>query len=118
MAEARIPPLRRIPTTSLGRRLGRKRTAAIRSRRLKACRARISTLLLRPRRHGLARITLRDLAIQGARARIIELRTELALLYRTFPELRGTVKTPAPARQKRRGMSAAQRAAASKRMKK
>lgn len=65
------------------------------------------------------------LARLGAQARITELHRELAEIYRRFPDLRPspaatkrTRVTPKRRRRARRGFSAAQRRAASLRMKK
>ena len=82
----------------------------------------------------MAKIDLRDLAMRGAAARVAELRDELTGLYQAFPALRkGNLDDPftrrtrssksdgaAPAvkRRKRKGMTAAQKAEVSKRMKK
>ena len=71
----------------------------------------------------MAKFDLKAYARQGAAARVAELNEELAAILRVFPELRsGAAKGPAAtvvARQrKRRGMTAAQKAEVSKRMKK
>jgi hypothetical protein len=65
-----------------------------------------------------AKFDLKAYARQGAAARLAELNAELAAIYRVFPDLRGGVKASATGRKRRRrGMSAAQKAAVSKRMK-
>ena len=70
-------------------------------------------------------IDLKAYARRGAEARIAELTTELNDIYKAFPDLRrGTTRAPASnagagrRRQKRKPMSAAQKAEVSKRMKK
>ena len=69
----------------------------------------------------MARFNLKAYARQGAAARVAELNAELAAIFRTFPELRrSTVLGTAPAavrKRKRGGMTAAQKAEVSKRMK-
>jgi hypothetical protein len=70
-----------------------------------------------------AKFDLKAYARQGAAARIAELNAELAAIYKAFPDLRttsggrgsefGNSRT-----RKRRGMTAAQKAEVSKRMKK
>jgi hypothetical protein len=66
----------------------------------------------------MAKFDLRAYARQGATSRVAELNAELAAIYRVFPDLRkGAVKTAAPSKRKRRGMTAAQKAEVSKRMK-
>ena len=67
----------------------------------------------------MAKFDLKAYARQGAAARVADLNAELAAIYRVFPDLRGGVKASALGRKrKRRGMSAAQKAEVSKRMKK
>ena len=71
----------------------------------------------------MATFDLTAYARQGAAARVAELNAELTAIYRVFPELKsGAAKgsaTGAVARKrKRKGMSAAQKAEVSKRMKK
>ena len=71
----------------------------------------------------MAKFDLKAYARQGATARVAELNTELAAIFRMFPELRsGAAKgstTGVVARKRRgRGMTAAQKAEVSKRMKK
>ena len=69
----------------------------------------------------MAKFDLKAYARRGAAARVAELNAELAVIYRTFPDLR-----PGPCveaakvgrRRNRKPMSAAQKAAVSKRMKK
>jgi len=66
-------------------------------------------------------LDLKAYARRGAEAHIVELTAELNDIYRAFPELRrgpGRGSTTAPTARKRRGMSAAQRKAVSRRMKK
>jgi hypothetical protein len=83
-----------------------------------------------------AKVDLKELAMRGAAARVSELREELAGLYQAFPALRkGNLDDPFSRRtrganagegsligngrkRKRRGMTAAQKAEVSKRMKK
>jgi hypothetical protein len=82
-----------------------------------------------------AKFDLRAYARQGAAVRVTELREELASIYKAFPELRkGNLDDPFTRRtraakdggvgigngrkRKRRGMTAAQKAEVSKRMKK
>ena len=69
----------------------------------------------------MAKFDLKAYARQGAAARVAELDSELAAIYRTFPELRdGAITGAAPravTRRKRRGMTAAQKAEVSERMK-
>ena len=70
----------------------------------------------------MAKFDLKAYARQGAAARVAELNAELTAIYRVFPELRsGAAKTAAPGvvarKRKRRGMTAAQKAEVSKRMK-
>jgi hypothetical protein len=70
-----------------------------------------------------AKFDLKAYARQGAAARVAELNGELAAIYRVFPDLRsGAAKESATAtgtrKRKRRPMTAAQKAAVSKRMKK
>jgi hypothetical protein len=65
-----------------------------------------------------AKFDLKAYARQGAAARVTELNAELAAIFRVFPDLRtGTKATVAGGKRKRRGMTAAQKAAVSKRMK-
>lgn len=83
----------------------------------------------------MAKFDLKTYARQGAAVRVAELREELAAIYKTFPELRkGNLDDPFTRRtraaqdggagvgngrkRKRRGMTAAQKAEVSKRMKK
>jgi hypothetical protein len=67
-------------------------------------------------------IDLKAYARRGAEARIAELTAELNDIYKAFPDLRtGGASAPKVAggrRRKRRGMTAAQKAEVSKRMKK
>jgi hypothetical protein len=68
-------------------------------------------------------IDLKAYARRGAEARIAELTTELSEIYKAFPDLRsgGASASQVPGgrrRRKRRGMTAAQKAEVSKRMKK
>ena len=68
-------------------------------------------------------IDLKAYARRGAEARVAELTAELNEIYKAFPDLRsGGASAPRVAggarRRKRRGMSAAQKAEVSKRMKK
>ena len=74
----------------------------------------------------MAKFDLKAYARQGAAARVADLQSELAAIFRAFPELRkGNLDDPftrrqrsaAGPRRKRKGMSAAQRAEVSKRMK-
>jgi hypothetical protein len=66
-----------------------------------------------------AKFDLKVYARQGAAARVAELNAELMAIYRVFPDLRaGATASPAHKRRKRRGMTAAQKAEVSKRMKK
>lgn len=67
----------------------------------------------------MAKFDLKAYARHGAAARVAELNAELAAIYRTFPDLRAGSKTPTATRRqrKRRAMTAAQKAAVSKRMK-
>jgi len=79
---------------------------------------------------SLSRTELLHLARAGAQARVTELRRELDMIYRSFPDLRRgrpsasrsrtTRSTQAPRknRRKRRAWSAAQRRAVAARMKK
>lgn len=81
---------------------------------------------------GISQTELRQLAVVGARAKLQDLRTEIAELIAQFPELRGrggsnggnaaaSGAAPASRRRRRRGrkgMSAEQRSAVSERMKK
>jgi hypothetical protein len=65
-----------------------------------------------------AKFDLKAYARQGAATRVAELNAELAAIYRVFPDLRGGVKANAPRRKRKRpGMTAAQKVAVSKRMK-
>jgi hypothetical protein len=68
-----------------------------------------------------AKFDLKAYARQGAAARVAELNAELAAIYRTFPELRRVKATgtagSAAKKRRRRGMTAAQKAEVSKRMK-
>ena len=67
----------------------------------------------------MAKFDLKAYARQGAAARVAELNAELAGIYRVFPDLRAGAKAasaPGPKRT-RRPMTAAQKAAVSKRMK-
>ena len=75
----------------------------------------------------MAKFDLREYARQGAQARAVELQSELAEIYRAFPDLRnaaigrrgGAAVLPTGKRGRRRkGMTAAQRKAVSARMKK
>ena len=71
----------------------------------------------------MAKFDLKAYARQGAAARVAELNAELGAIFRIFPELRsGAAKASAPGavarKRKRRGMTAAQKAEVSKRMKK
>ena len=68
---------------------------------------------------------IKALAAMGAQARMVEIESEIAALRKTFPELAAAseptprrVRASEPARRKRSKMSAAARAAVSKRMKK
>jgi hypothetical protein len=62
---------------------------------------------------------LKAYARQGAAVRVAELNAELTAIYRVFPDLRGGTKASAVGgKRKRRGMTAAQKAEVSKRMKK
>ena len=73
-------------------------------------------------------INLKAYARRGAEARIAELTAELNDIYKAFPDLRGAAKASAGRgrgseigigrKRKRRGMTAAQKAEVSKRMKK
>jgi hypothetical protein len=66
-----------------------------------------------------AKFDLKVYARQGAAARVAELNAELTAIYRVFPDLRaGATVSAAHKRRKRRGMTAAQKAEVSKRMKK
>jgi hypothetical protein len=67
-----------------------------------------------------AKFDLKAYARQGAAARVAELNAELAAIYRVFPDLRAGTKTASATgrKRKRRGMTAAQKAEVSKRMKK
>ena len=67
---------------------------------------------------------LKAYARRGAQARVAELTTELNEIYRAFPDLRRGAGSPTAAttgagdrRRRRKPMSAAQKAAVSKRMK-
>jgi hypothetical protein len=69
-----------------------------------------------------AKFDLKAYARQGAASRVTELNAELAAIYRAFPELRSGSPRASTAgaiarKRKRRGMSAAQKAEVSKRMK-
>jgi hypothetical protein len=67
----------------------------------------------------MAKFDLKSYARQGAAVRVAELNTELAAIYRVFPDLRAGTKSSATGRKlKRKPMSAAQKAEVSKRMKK
>ena len=71
----------------------------------------------------MAKFDLKAYARQGAAARVAELNGELGAIFRVFPELRtGAARGPATGvvarKRKRRGMTAAQKAEVSKRMKK
>ena len=67
----------------------------------------------------MAKFDLKAYARQGAAARVAELNAELAAIYRVFPDLRvEAVKSAAGGKRKRRGMTAAQKAEVSNRMKK
>ena len=72
----------------------------------------------------MAKFDLKEYARRGAEARVVELTSELATIYRAFPGLRrGTVPAAAAttvrtARRRRKPMSAAQKKAVSVRMKK
>jgi hypothetical protein len=64
-------------------------------------------------------IRLESLRKARRAARVAELNAELAAIYRTFPDLRrGTGGAKVSRRRRRKPMSAAQKAAVSKRMKK
>jgi len=68
-------------------------------------------------------IDMKAYARRGAEARVAELTTELNDIYKAFPDLRtGGASAPQVAgavrRRKRRGMTGAQKAEVSKRMKK
>jgi len=71
-----------------------------------------------------AKFDLKAYARQGAAARVAELNAELAAIFRVFPELRRGVKKGEGGlvgngrKPRRRGMTAAQKAEVSKRMKK
>ena len=66
----------------------------------------------------MAKFDLKEYARQGAAARVVELNAELAAIYRVFPDLRGGTKASAAgSKRKRRGMTTAQKAEVSKRMK-
>jgi hypothetical protein len=66
-----------------------------------------------------AKFDLKAYARQGAAARVAELNAELATIYRVFPDLRaGTKASAGRGKRKHRGMTAAQKAEVSKRMKK
>jgi hypothetical protein len=67
----------------------------------------------------MAKFDLKAYAKQGAVARVAELNSELAAIYRVFPDLRrgGGTGTGNPLKRKRKGMSAAHKAEVSKRMK-
>ena len=66
----------------------------------------------------MAKFDLKAYARQGAAARVAELNAELAAIYRVFPDLRAGMKASAAGgKRKRRGMTAAQKAEVSKRMK-
>jgi hypothetical protein len=69
-----------------------------------------------------AKFDLKAYARQGAAARVAELNAELAAIYRVFPDLRSATRRRSDEdsngrRRKRRGMTAAQKAEVSKRMK-
>jgi hypothetical protein len=67
-----------------------------------------------------AKFDLRAYARQGAAARVVELNAEPAAIYRVFPDLSRGATTGAPKvarRRRRKPMSAAQKAAVSRRMK-
>ena len=66
----------------------------------------------------MAKFDLKAYARQGAVARVAELNSELAAIYRVFPDVRrgGGTGTGNPKRKRKR-MSAAQKAEVSKRMK-
>jgi hypothetical protein len=69
-----------------------------------------------------AKFDLKAYAKQGAASRVTELNAELAAIYRAFPELRsgaakGSVTGAVARKRRRRGMTAAQKAEVSKRMK-
>ena len=72
----------------------------------------------------MAKFDLKAYARQGAAARVAELNEELVAIYRAFPELRRDAKASGGGvvgnarKRKRRGMTAAQKAEVSKRMKK
>ena len=71
----------------------------------------------------MAKLDIREYARRGAQARAMELRAELANIYRAFPELRRTEpavasERPRRTRRGRKPMSAAQRKAVSQRMRK
>ena len=71
----------------------------------------------------MAKFDLKAYARQGAAARIAELNAELAAIYKAFPDLRTTSggrgsECGNSRTRKRRGMTAAQKAEMSKRMKK
>jgi hypothetical protein len=67
-----------------------------------------------------AKFDLKAYARQGAAAKVAELNAELAAIYRVFPDLRrgvGASTARVGRRRARKPMSAAQKAAVSKRMK-
>ena len=73
----------------------------------------------------MAKLDLREYARRGAQARAAELQTELASIYRAFPELRGTQSAGGKGgsvsrrtRGRRKPMSAAEKKAVSVRMRK
>ena len=72
----------------------------------------------------MTKLDIREFARRGAQARAIELRAELANIYRAFPELRRSesavtgTKGSQRTRGRRRPMSAAEKKAVSLRMRK
>jgi hypothetical protein len=88
-----------------------------------ACFESLSALPLRGEQE-LPKFDLRMYARQGAQVRASELESELAAIYRAFPDLgasregRGQTRTVGARRRRQTAMSAAQRKAVSARMKK
>jgi hypothetical protein len=66
----------------------------------------------------LAKFDLKEYARRGATVRAEELRAELAAIYRTFPELQRSTPTTVSGPRRRKPMTAAQKAAVGRRMKK
>ena len=71
----------------------------------------------------MAKFDLKAYARQGAAARVAELNAELGAIFQVFPDLRsgaakGSATRVVTRKRKRRGMTAAQKAEVSKRMKK